>query len=105
MRTTVYNLLKGVSVDIPDDRIKQLSSLDETPEKPFIVYRLSGNGTGVTRRSAVKPIRLEVWVHDTPGSYTRIDDVLLATASSHRLSPVRRAACDRDGASVVEVRR
>lgn len=78
MRTTVYNLLRGVSVDIPDDRIKQLSSLDVAPEKPFMVYRLTGNGSGVTRRSPSKQVRLEVWVHDVPGSYTRIDDVLRA---------------------------
>lgn len=78
MRTTVYNLLRGVSIDVPDARIVQLSSLDEAPEKPFIVYRLTGSGTGVTRRSPSKPVRLEVWVHDVPGSYTRIDDVLRA---------------------------
>ncbi len=78
MRTTVYELLRGVSLDIPDARIYQMSSVDETPELPFIVYRLSGSGTGVVANHASKPVRLEVWVHDTPGSYTRIDDTLRA---------------------------
>ena len=76
MRTTVYNLLRGVSADIPDERIYQMGSVDETPLKPFMVYRLSGSGTGVVSASKSKAVRLEVWVHDTPGSYTRIDDTL-----------------------------
>ncbi|QPX62564.1 tail terminator [Arthrobacter phage Wollypog] len=76
MRTTVYNLLRGVSIDIPDERIYQMGSIDETPVRPFMVYRLTGGGSGVTANHPSKAVRLEVWVHDQPGSYTRIDDTL-----------------------------
>lgn len=100
MRTTVYNLLRGVSADIPDDRIHQLSSVDTNPEKPFIAYRMSGSGSGVTRNSLSKAVRLEVWVHDTPGSYTRIDDVLRAVEA--RFASVLHASY-REGESISQI--
>lgn len=78
MRKTVYSLLKDVHPDIPAERWYQMGSIDETPEKPFGVYRLAMTQPGVTRRSKYRPTSLEVWVHDTPGSYTRIDEVLNA---------------------------
>jgi hypothetical protein len=78
MRKTIYSLIKDIDPAIPADRWHQLGSVDETPEKPFGVYRLSGTAPGVTRRSKSRVVRLEVWVHDTPGSYTRIDGVLNA---------------------------
>jgi hypothetical protein len=100
MRTTVYNLLRGVHPDIPDARIFQMGAVDDTPLKPFMVYRLSGNGRGVTARSASKPVRLEVWVHDEPGSYTRIDDVLRAVET--KLNAVVHAS-SRAGESISQV--
>lgn len=78
MRKTIYSLIKDVDPSIPPERWHQMGSVDDTPEKPFGVYRLSGTTPGVTRRSKSRVVRLEVWVHDTPGSYTRIDGVLNA---------------------------
>ena len=78
MRKTLYALISAAVPDIPAERVYQMGSVDETPQKPFIVYRLSGTGRGVTARSKYRPTSLEVWVHDTPGSYTRIDGFLEA---------------------------
>lgn len=82
MRKTIFSLIKGVSPDIPAERWFQMGAIDETPEKPFGVYRLSQSVPGVTRRSKSRSVSLEVWVHDTPGSYTRIDGVLDAVENT-----------------------
>lgn len=76
MRKTIFSLIKAAAPSIPEDRIRQLSSIDEAPAKPFIVYRLSTTTPGVTARSKYRQTRLEVWVHDVPGSYNKIDGVL-----------------------------
>lgn len=77
MRRTVYSLLSGSLLGyVPEDRWYQHGTIDETPAKPFAVYRLSGTFPGVTARSKVRPVRLEVWIHDEPGSYIPIDSAL-----------------------------
>lgn len=77
MRKTVYSLLKdSVSDVVPAERWYQMGAVDNQPIKPFGVYRLSGTLPGVTSRSKSRPARLEVWVHDDPGSYTQIDGAL-----------------------------
>lgn len=77
MRSTIKGLLNDVApAAIPPERWFQLSSIDENPEKPFGVFRLSGHTPGVTSRSATRRISCEVWVHDVPGDYSGIDGIL-----------------------------
>jgi hypothetical protein len=81
MRKTIMDLIAttpDVIAEIPLDRWKQASSITQTPEKPFGVYRISGAGPGVTRSSSSREVRLELWIHDEPGSYLRIDRLLTA---------------------------
>lgn len=76
MRTTIKSLLVLAGTDIPTERWFQAGSVDEQPEKPFGVFRIAMSSPGVTARSSSRPVSLEVWVHDNPGDYTRIDGML-----------------------------
>jgi hypothetical protein len=101
MRATIVSLLTGVVEHIPAERIFQLSAIDETPVKPFMVYRLSGTSPGVTRASKSRVSRLEIWVHDNPGSYTRIDGTL--TAIENRFAEVTyESAAEGESISVID---
>ena len=85
MRKTIMSLIAltpDVMEEIPLENWHQASSITETPEKPFGVYRLAGTGPTVTRRSPSKEVRLELWIHDVPGSYVRIDRLLTALEST-----------------------
>jgi hypothetical protein len=85
MRKTIMKLIEltpAVTSEIPLTRWHQLSDITETPQKPFGVYRLSGTGPGVTRNSKSRETRLELWIHDEPGSYLRIDRLLSALEST-----------------------
>lgn len=79
MRKTIMQIIAAVPAvtdEIPMDRWYGASSITETPEKPFGIVRISGTGPGVTRRSRSKEARVEIWIHDKPGSYLRIDRLL-----------------------------
>lgn len=59
---------------IPADRWLASSSVDaEPPARPFAVLRYLGVNPGMSR---INQTRLEVWIHDDPGSYKRIDDII-----------------------------
>lgn len=76
MRKTLFNYLTTDSdslVLVPADRWRARGSIDEPIQMPFVVYAF-----GLTD-PALGPVRSqsrEVWVHDEPGDYTRIDEVL-----------------------------
>lgn len=76
MRKVLYKLLREAQIVVPAERIYQFGSVDSEPAKPFIVYRLSGRMANLTSRSARGPVRIEVWVHDVPGSYNLIEKTL-----------------------------
>lgn len=76
MRTTIKSLLVQAGTDIPPERWFQAGSVDEQPEKPFGVFRIAMNSAGVTARNPSRPCSVELWVHDNPGDYTRIDAML-----------------------------
>jgi hypothetical protein len=85
MRKTIMQIIGSnaeVLEAIPLDNWHQASDIDTTPVKPFGVYRLSGTGPGVTRSSPSKEVRLELWIHDVPGSYLRIDKLLSSLEST-----------------------
>lgn len=76
MRATITSLLQQATADIPAERWFQMGSVDENPPTPFGLYRLSGTFPGVTKRSKVKSVSVEIWVHDEPGDYSRIEGIL-----------------------------
>lgn len=79
MRKTIMQIIASnpaVIAEIPITNWHQASDVDDTPAKPFGVYRISGSGPTLTRRSKSKEVRVELWVHDVPGSYLRIDKLL-----------------------------
>lgn len=76
MRATITSLLQLAQQEVPVERIFQAGSVDEKPQTPFIVYRLSGDFPGVTRRSKTRRTSAEIWVHDKPGDYSGIDGIL-----------------------------
>lgn len=81
MRKTILQVIAAnpdVVAEVPADRWYQAGSVAENPVKPFGIYRLSSTGPGVTRRSPSREVRLEMWIHDEPGSYLRIDRLLSA---------------------------
>ncbi len=58
---------------IPEDRWFGSGATTSTPASPFAEIKMSGwlPGIGPLRRR-----RLEVWVHDQPGDYDRVDKIL-----------------------------
>ncbi len=74
MRKTIMSLLEGANSGALSWH--QQGSLDEAPPRPFGTYRLRITERGVTAQSKVRPVGLEIWVHDDPGSYLRIDGIL-----------------------------
>lgn len=78
MRKTIMSLIAGspATAVIPIDRWYSAGGVDKNPVKPFGIYRLSGSGPGVTSRNPSREVRLELWVHDVPGSYLQIDGAL-----------------------------
>lgn len=59
--------------DIPEDRWFGSGSIVDTPARPFAEIRFGGVFRGM---GPVKRRRLEVWVHDEEGDYTRIDRII-----------------------------
>lgn len=76
MRATIKSLLQLAQDEVPAERIMQAGSVDDKPQTPFIVFRLSGDFPTVTRRSSARRLSAEIWVHDSPGDYSQIDGIL-----------------------------
>jgi hypothetical protein len=79
MRALVRGLLAGdpdLYSMIPTDRWYGDRAVLDTPVMPFGVIRFGGTTRSVTARSPIKVVRLEVWVYDRTGDYTRIDIAL-----------------------------
>jgi len=75
MRKTINALLDSAGTGLT---WHQMGSIDEIPAKPFGIYRMSGDVPGVVSRGGPRILNVEFWVHDTPGSYLRIDGMLKA---------------------------
>ena len=58
---------------IPADRWIAGGSVDELPDRPFAVIRITDAPPSVSK--STQP-RVGIWVHDNRGSYSRIDAVL-----------------------------
>lgn len=77
MRKTIMSILNDPTLTalVPGGWHQQ-GSLDAAPDRVFGTYRLRGSVQSVTSRSLSREVGLEVWVHDDPGSYLRIDNIL-----------------------------
>lgn len=75
MRARVFDTLSGWQplVDMVGTRIYQANTRDTTPETPYIVFRV---GVETPRIAVARTTSLQVWAHDSPGSYVRIDQML-----------------------------
>lgn len=67
---TQYNGLDALLGD------RVYSDVPEHPLKPFAVIRIGNEVPELHQREGASSTFAAVWVHDEPGSYTRIDDVL-----------------------------
>lgn len=77
MRKTIYSILDGdLDPSLLPGGWHQHGSLDEAPVRPFGTYRLRVSTPGVVSSGLSREVGLELWVHDDPGSYTRIDGIL-----------------------------
>lgn len=82
MRAIVQKLLAEDSVLVAtfEGRVVGSTGLDGEEDqaagldRPFITHRLTGTYPGSSGR--VSTVGLEIWVHDEPGSYARIDPAL-----------------------------
>lgn len=81
MRTWLYGLLESSNAldAYVEDRIWQNTALEHVPEiKPFVVYRF-GARTSPMRGDdsvAIYTQSIQVFAHDTPGDYVRIEEIL-----------------------------
>lgn len=77
MRKLVWTLLKDDtqlnSLGIDEDSLLEESAVDTPAMRPFAVTRWREDSPGI---GPVSRRTLTIWVHDTPGSYKRIDDVI-----------------------------
>lgn len=74
----VLDLIKAentLTTAIPEEKWFAASSIDEAnrPDPLFAVLRY---GTTIPGMAHIKRGTLEIWVHDLPGSYKRINDVI-----------------------------
>lgn len=76
MRKVVYKLLQEAMPEIPVQNIFQFGSIPDNPPKPFAIYRMAGRMDGITSKRSLGTVRLEVWIHDVPGSYSKIERLL-----------------------------
>lgn len=58
---------------IPEERWVSGRDLEDRPPTPFAVLRFGGSLRGV---DPVRVVRLEIWVHDEPGNYDLVDNVI-----------------------------
>lgn len=76
------NLLWSIVVDyasefgIPESRVIQSASADEHYEKPFLVVKCRGVFPSVSKKNGGGMVGAEIWVHDSYGSYDRINTIL-----------------------------
>lgn len=75
-------LLRGLLIanvkliaEIPAERWIEGGSVVDTPPRPFAVIRFGGVFRGVPK-SLVGTRRAEIWIHDEPGTYTKIDSII-----------------------------
>lgn len=90
MRKVIYQLLQEAGTEIPVERIYQFGAVEDSPEKPFVLYKFAGKTDTITSKRADGVVRVEVWIHDAPGSYSliernlkRVEDTFLAAV--HRV--------------------
>lgn len=98
MRRTLHSLLATAA---PGMTWYQMGSIDDTPKKPFGVYRFSGDAPGITARGKSRVANVEIWVHDNPGSYLGIDGTLKAV--EEKLDAVQHAS-SAEGEHIAEAR-
>lgn len=78
MRKLLYRALtedETLLAEIPIDRWLSGGSVDTTPALPFAVIKFGG-GDVIPSPSRNPVSRVEIWIHDDKGSYTRIDRIL-----------------------------
>lgn len=75
MRQWLYDVLRGDAelAGLVGTRIHQANTLDRTPATPFLIFKLS---TETPRAVPARNTLSQVWAHDTPGSYVRVDQIL-----------------------------
>lgn len=75
MRALIFQALSGSAglTDIVDNRIFQASDLTNVPPRPFVTYRLHN---AYARQGFGKQTLVQVWFHDEPGDYMRIDEMM-----------------------------
>lgn len=87
-RAWLYSTLAAngaVTALVPAQRIHAAGSLEAREEvKPFIVIRLGFNAAELNEadKPEVTAQDSAIWVHDEPGSYKRIDAVLIAVRAA-----------------------
>lgn len=101
MRATITSLLELAQREVPIERIFQAGSVDEKPQTPFIIYRMSGDFPTVTRRSKARRTSCEIWVHDKPGDYSGIDGILKQIEATFD-SVVHASAAEGEGISTAD---
>lgn len=73
LRHILYGQVNDVSEELTDVGSSGSFVADNLPARPFAVVRLGVFGRGLAH---VKRGTAEIWVHDDPGSYDRIDVIL-----------------------------
>lgn len=85
MRTWVYDKLTttpAITALVDPLRVIAGSALRKAPDtKPFITYRMHPQQPRL-RRLAGRSQYLQVWVHDVPGDFMRIDEIIEAVVQA-----------------------
>jgi hypothetical protein len=78
MRTLIRNLLMANDglADMIGDRWFEWSAMIDQAQFPYGAIRLSSQQPGVTARGVTRQGRVEIWVYDERGTFTRIDEAL-----------------------------
>lgn len=69
------------------DRFYQFGSMEEGAKKPFIVLKFDRETPRRSWRTGPTDVPIQIWVHDTPGDYERIDMVIRRIRAIYALLP------------------
>lgn len=78
MRAFIFQAVSEAQavIDLVGDRVLAASNVHERPVTPFVVIKALPSSRGP--HSAASFSDWEIWAHDDPGSYVRIDQILEA---------------------------
>lgn len=70
---TAFSTYAPLTALVPEERQYESSAAPSSPSAPYLVHTYQET---VPSSTPMKQVRVQVWVHDVPGTYKGINDIL-----------------------------